>query len=109
MLKRLISNDNTIKLIFDHYKNFAVAAVILAIGMSMLMEDARDGIWDVMRVISGSSVVFIGLFLVVINERHGMRKLGEANLNFFLHVGILLVYGMSMIAIVTRLVLHHFG
>jgi len=108
MLKKLVANDNAVKMIFDHYKNFAVAAVILAIGISLLTSEPERGFWDVMRVVSGICTAIIGIFLVVINERHGMRKLNEAKLNLFIHFIIILVYGLSMITIVFRLVLHNF-
>lgn len=108
MLKKLISNDNAIKTIFDHYKNFAVAAVILAIGIRLLVEEQEQGFWDVMRILSGICIVLIGGFLVLINERHGIRKLNEAKLNFFVHLIVLLVYSFSMISILFRLVLHNY-
>ena len=108
MFKKLAANDNAVKMIFDHYKNFAVAAVILAIGIGLLTTESERGLWDVMRVVSGICTVIIGLFLAVLNERHGIRKLNEAKLNFCTHFIILLVYGFSMITIVSRLVLHNF-
>lgn len=108
MLRKLIENDNAVKTIFDHYKNFAVAAVILAIGVRLLAEEQEQGFWDVMRILSGICIVILGGFLVLINERHGIRKLYEAKLNFFVHVIVLLVYGFSMISIVFRLVLHNY-
>lgn len=108
MLKKLAANDNAVKMIFDHYKNFAVAAVILAIGISLLTTESERGFWNIMRVVSGICTVIIGIFLVVINERHGMRKLNEAKLNLLIHFTILIVYGLSMITIVSRLVLHNF-
>ena len=108
MLKKLIANDNAIKFIFDHYKNFAVAAVILAVGIALLFEDGESGFFEGMRIVSGICVVFIGLFLIVINERHGMRKLNEAKLKPIAHISIILIYSLSMVAIVSRLVMHNF-
>jgi hypothetical protein len=108
MFKKLIASDNAVKTIFDHYKNFAVAAVILAIGFSLLTEEQGQGFWDVMRILSGTCIVVVGASLVIINERHGIRKLNEAKLNVFVHFAVLLVYSLSMISIVSRLVLHNF-
>jgi hypothetical protein len=108
MIRKLISSDNAIKMIFDHYKNFAVAAVILAIGLGLLIEERASGFFEGMRILSGGCVVIVGLFLVVINERHGMRKLNEAKLHVFVHLTILIMYSLSMIAIVSRLVMHNF-
>ena len=108
MLTKLIKNDNAIKLIFDHYKNFAVAAVILAVGIALLLEEGQSGFFEWMRIISGVCVVLIGLFLIVINERHGMNKLNEAKLNPIVHITIIFIYGFSMIAIVSRLIMHNF-
>lgn len=108
MFKKLIASDNAVKLIFDHYKNFAVAAVIIAIGAGLLFEEQEAGIWDNLRIVSGCCVVFVGLFLVVVNERHGMRKLDEANLNKYLHLLVILIYSLSMVAIVSRLIFHNF-
>ncbi|NWB41626.1 hypothetical protein HX815_15040 [Pseudomonas sp. E6002] len=108
MFKKLVGNDNAVKFIFDHYKNFAVAAVILAVGISLLFEEGESGFFEWMRIVSGTCVVFIGLFLIVVNERHGMRKLNEAKLKPVAHIAIILIYGLSMVAIVSRLVMHNF-
>lgn len=108
MLRKLVANDNAIKFIFDHYKNFAVAAVILAVGIALLFEEGESGFFEGMRIVSGACVVFVGLFLIVINERHGMRKLNEAKLKPVVHIVIILIYGLSMVAIVSRLVMHNF-
>ena len=56
MFKKLVANDNAIKLIFDHYKNFAVAAVILAVGITLLSEEGEKGFFEGMRIISGACV-----------------------------------------------------
>lgn len=108
MLKKLIKNDNAIKFIFDHYKNFAVAAVILAVGIALLLEEGESGFFEWMRIASGVCVVLIGLFLIVINERHGMHKLNEAKLKPLTHITIIIIYSLSMIAIVSRLIMHNF-
>ncbi|WP_338502891.1 hypothetical protein VRB50_03155 [Pseudomonas poae] len=108
MFKKLVANDNAIKLIFDHYKNFAVAAVILAVGITLLSEEGEKGFFEGMRIVSGACVVLVGLFLIVINERHGIRKLDEAKLRPIFHILIILVYGLSMVTIVSRLVMHSF-
>ncbi|MBK5509775.1 hypothetical protein [Pseudomonas sp. TH15] len=108
MLKKLVGNDNAVKFVFDHYKNFAVAAVILAVGLAMLFEEGESGFFEGMRIVSGACVVFVGLFLIVVNERHGMRKLNEAKLKPIAHISIILMYGLSMVAIVSRLVMHNF-
>lgn len=107
MFKKIIENDNLIKLIFDHYKNFAVAAVILSLGITLLFEEKESGFFEAMRITSGVCIVLIGLFLLVINERHGMRKLHEAKLKPHTQIAITLIYSLSMITIVSKLVLHN--
>lgn len=108
MFKKLVASDNAVKFVFDHYKNFAVAAVILAVGIALLFEEGESGFFEGMRIVSGTCVVLVGLFLIVINERHGVRKLNEANLKPIVHIAIVLIYSLSMVAIVSRLVMHNF-
>lgn len=107
MLKKLIRNDKAIKFIFDHYKNFAIAAVILTVGISLLLSDKESGFFEAMRIMSGICVTIVGLFLVIINERHGIYKLEEAKLKLSLHITILIIYSLSMIAIVVGLTIHN--
>lgn len=103
MFGKLLANDNAVKLIFDHYKNFAVAAVILAIGLSVFTEQATGQFQKIFQLVTGTCIVLVGLFLIVLNERHGMRKLSEAKLHPFLHLLVIIVYSFSFIAIVLRL------
>ncbi len=107
MFGRLISSDNAVKAIFDHYKNFAVAAVVIAVGMSVLTDERTSQLQRIFQPLSGVCICLVGLCLIVLNERHGMRKLREANLHFALHLAVLFVYGFSSIAIIVGLIVHN--
>lgn len=103
MFGKLLANDNAVKAIFDHYKNFAVAAVILAIGLTVFTEETTGQFQKIFQMLSGGCIFIVGFFLIVLNERHGMRKLSEAKLHPVLHLLIIFVYGFSFLAIVVRL------
>lgn len=104
---RLMKSEKAVKAIFDHYKNFAVAAVIVAIGVRVYNTEQTGLLWWGPYA-SGVSLIAIGAFLLVLNERHGMHLLKNANLPVFQHLMILVIYGLSTIVLAAELISSNF-
>ncbi len=105
---RVMKNERAVKAIFDHYKNFAVAAVIVAIGVRVYGREQSGFLWWGPYA-SGVSLVVVGVFLLVLNERHGMHLLNEAKLPTLQHILILLVYGLSTVVLAGELIVSNFS
>lgn len=101
-------SERAVKAIFDHYKNFAIAAVIVAVGVKVFTGEDAGFLYHAQRL-SGSCLVVLGLVLIFLNERHGMNLLNQAKLKFFHYIIILVIYGLSSVVFVGQLVLANFG
>ena len=101
---KVMKDEKVVKAIFDHYKNFAVAAVIIAIGIKVFGEEQGGFLWWAPTA-SGSALIFTGVVLLILNERHGMYLLEKAGLPRMQHLLLLLLYGLSTIVLIGQLIL----
>lgn len=104
MIKKIIENDNVVKLIFDHFRNVGISAVILS-AAAWASKSPTSG-W--LGYIQGASVIalsFLGIFLFVLNERHGSRKFREANLPWGWQLVGILIYGLSVFQLLASLLI----
>lgn len=104
----LVRNERAVKEIFDHFKNLAIAALVIAVGMKVYMSE-QAGFFEHAKSVSGVCMMIIGFFLVILNERRGMYLLNKSEIPTFLHLFILLTYGLSMIVLVQQLVMNNAG
>ena len=100
----VMRDEKAVKAIFDHYKNFAVAAVIIAVGIKVFGE-IQEGLFWWVPIASGSALIFTGLVLLILNERHGMFLLQERGLPWAQHLLLLIIYALSTIVLVGQLIL----
>lgn len=107
LFRRVIRNEAAVKSIFDHYKNFGVAALIIAVGVRVY-NGSETGIFWWGSLVSGAAITFVGVLLLILNERHGMYLLNKASLRFVEHLLIIIVYGLSTIVLAGNLIFASF-
>ena len=100
MFRKLIANDEAVKNIFDHFRNIGIAGAVLAAGAWTISHPAT-GALVYMSYAAGASICILGLFLFLVAERHGSKKLKEANLPLYWEFLAILVYSLAVLTLFT--------
>jgi len=98
MFRELVANDNAVRTIFDHFRNIGIAGAVFAAGV-WSFKHAMPGLWGTLDAASGVALCMLGVFLLVLAERHGNRKLNDAGLPVFLKRTVIVVYSLSLLTL----------
>lgn len=98
MFRKLIHSDEAVKTIFDHFRNVGIAGAVFAAGAWTLTHRA-SGALAYMSLASGLALCILGVFLLVVAERHAYKKFKETNLPLLLDLIVRLVYGLSLFSL----------
>ncbi|MCA8493715.1 hypothetical protein [Burkholderia arboris] len=94
----LVASDEAVKTIFDHFRNIGIAGAVFAAGIWSIKHPAT-GLMTYMSLISGISLCALGVFLLVIAERHGRKKFKEANLPLRWEFLAIFIYSTSLLSL----------
>lgn len=95
MFRTLISNDDAVKAVFDHFRNLGIAGAVLAAGF-WVFANPTTGITRYMSWASGTSLLIMGVFLFFVADSHGRRKFREANISKILDFFIYIIYALGV-------------
>ncbi|MFV8599179.1 hypothetical protein [Ralstonia pseudosolanacearum] len=98
MFRKLIANDDAVKTIFDHFRNIGIAGTVFAAGVWSLKSQA-EGLLTYMTLASGAALCVLGVFLLVLAERHGSQKLKEAHLPVYLEWTVVIVHSLALLTL----------
>ncbi len=98
MFRELVANDKAVRMIFDHFRNVSIAGAVFAAGV-WSFKHAMPGLWGYLDVASGIALCVLGVFLLVLAERHGNRQLNNAGLPVFLKWTVIVVYALSLLTL----------
>lgn len=77
--KSLIKSEKAVKAVFDYYKNFIVAAVIVGLGLKLWPMDV-SGAAIYIGVVFSILLLALGIFLLVLNICHAFYLFDKTNL-----------------------------
>lgn len=98
MFRELVANDDAVRSIFDHFRNISIAGAVFAAGV-WSFKHAMPGWLGYLDAASGIALCAIGVFLLVLAERHGSRKLRDAGLPVALRWIVIVVYSLSLVTL----------
>jgi hypothetical protein len=98
MIRKLVASDEAVKTLFDHFRNIGIAGAVLAAGAWTLTHQAT-GLLSYMSLASGMSLCVLGVFLLIVAERHGHKKLRDADLPMYWDLIVRLVYGLALFSL----------
>jgi len=98
MFDRIVASDEAVKAIFDHFRNVGIAGAIAAVA-TWTFKHPASGALAYMSYVSAASLGFLAMFLLILNERHGHRKLEAAKVPLYWEFAARLVYGFALIAL----------
>lgn len=100
MFKKIATNDNAVKTIFDHFRNVGIAGAIAAVGI-WTFKHPSSGLLTYVSYASAVALLLLAAFLLVLNERHGHRKFEEANAPWPWQIAVRLIYGLTLVSLFT--------
>jgi len=77
LIRRIAADDVAIKLLFDHVRNIGIFSVIFG---AAFWEFNHPGTFPYLNWVIIALLVFIGIFLFLVNTVHGFQKLREAQI-----------------------------
>lgn len=95
MFKKLVTNDDAVKKIFDHFRNVGIAGAIFAAGI-WNMQHPTSGALSFLNWPCSIALCALGVLLLAVVERHGHHQLKEANLPIVWELGVIILYGLSL-------------
>jgi len=98
MFRTLVNSDEAVKIVFDHFRNIGIAGAVFAAGIWVLAHPST-GLLSYMSFASGVSLCLMGLFLLFVAERHGYKKLQQANLPWYWEITVILMYGCALFSL----------
>ncbi len=109
MFRALVSSDEAVKAVFDHFRNLGIAGAVLASGF-WVFANPTTGITRYIYWSSGISLIIMGIFLFLVADNHGRRKFREANISKIFDFLIYIIYalGVFMLFVSTALRMANF-
>jgi hypothetical protein len=78
MIRKLHEDGETVKAIFDHFRNVGIAGLIIGASQWVLFDIwAKEGVYLWVSLISATLLFLIGLSLFALNFRQGLFQLGQ--------------------------------
>lgn len=105
MFRNLVASDEAVKSVFDHFRNIGIAGAVLAAG-GWNLTHSSTGFLAYVKVAAGLSLCALGLFLLIVAERHGHRKFKESRLPWYWELVVRVVYSLSLISLFTAALQH---
>lgn len=102
MLSRLADDTNAVKLIFDHFRNVGLCAVVLGSAVWTYRHPPSER-WVFMWVLSLFAMSLMGICLFLLNEFHAHRLLKKAGLPLLPELVIRLGYSACIFQVLVAL------
>ena len=96
----LIANDAALKLLFDHLRNIGISAAVFAAAGWKFQHIAPFAFGAVIDWMMFTVLVLFGLFLFVVNQTHGMRKLRDPALPPWVYTTAALIYSIVSVTVI---------
>ena len=78
LIRRIASDDTTVKLLFDHVRNIGICAVVFGAAVWKYRNMATGYIY-VVDILIIALLVVLGLFLFLVNQFHGIATLRKTD------------------------------
>lgn len=98
VFRKLVTNDEAVKAIFDHFRNIGISGTVFATGVWSL-KSQEEGLLAYMSLACGVALCVLGVFLLILAERHGSQKLKEAHLPVFWEWTVVVVHSLAMLTL----------
>jgi hypothetical protein len=103
LVRQIADDEGAMKALFDHVRNLAVTSVVFGAAV-WRYKNAGDGISFYFNVAISATLVVFGVFLYLVNQRHGLARLREAKYERWVFSVVLGAYALVTMNILFSLV-----
>lgn len=104
LIRRVSSDDSTVKLLFDHVRNVGICAVVFGAAAWQYKNLEPEGYTYFFQTLIIGLLVVFGLFLFLVNQFHGMARLRLSDYPGWVLPLIMHTYSLVIVTIVVSIV-----